>query len=77
MLVHQGDELMKKLVRTVAAFDLFMGEKAVHFVVYIEQEALQVVAGYLVAEAVVGVGEDGPVACRRPLMGAVNSGGSV
>lgn len=69
MLVHQGDELMKKLVRTVAAFDLFMGEKAVHFVIYIEQEALQVVAGYLVAEAVVGVGEDGAGGVQKTIDG--------
>ena len=60
---------MKKLVRTVAAFDLFMGEKAVHFVVYIEQEALQVVAGYLVAEAVVGVGEDGAGGVQKTIDG--------
>ena len=69
MLVHQGDELMKKFVWTVAAFDLFMGEKAVHFVVYIEQEALQVVAGYLVAEAVVGVGKDGAGGVQKTIDG--------
>ena len=77
MLVHQGDELMKKLVRTVAAFDLFMGEKVVHFVVYIEQEALQVVRAIWLRKRWSVSAKMAPVACRRPLMGAVNSGGSV
>ena len=40
-----------------------------HFVVYIEQEALQVVAGYLVAEAVVGVGEDGAGGVQKTIDG--------
>ena len=45
---------MKKFVRTTAALNLFMGEKAVYFVVYIKQETLQVIARYLVAETMIG-----------------------
>jgi len=56
IFVHQSNELMKKFVRTTAALNLFMGEKAVYFVVYIKQETLQVIARYLVAETMIGIG---------------------
>lgn len=71
IFVHQSNELMKKFVRTTAALNLFMGEKAVYFVVYIKQETLQVIARYLVAETMIGIG----INSRRSMQETVNGGG--
>lgn len=71
IFVHQSNELMKKFVRTTAALNLFMGEKAVYFVVYIKQETLQVIARYLVAETMIGIG----INSRRSMQETVYGGG--
>ena len=68
---------MKKFVRTTAALNLFMGEKAVYFVVYIKQETLQVIARYLVAETMIGIGINSRRSMQETINGAVNSEGSV
>lgn len=70
IFVHQSNELMKKFVRTTAALNLFMGEKAVYFVVYIKQETLQVCA-LSVAETMIGIG----INSRRSMQETVNGGG--
>lgn len=70
IFVHE-QRTYEKFVRTTAALNLFMGEKAVYFVVYIKQETLQVIARYLVAETMIGIG----INSRRSMQETVNGGG--
>lgn len=69
VFVNEGNELFEKLVLAVVSLHIFLGEVAVHFIVHIEQEALQMVAGDLIAERVVVVGVDCGGSCQQSVDG--------
>lgn len=73
ILVNERDELLEELILTVAPFHIAAREVAVHLVIHIEQEALQVVAGYLIAERVFAIGIDGGGSSQQ----SVNGGGVI
>ena len=56
VFVNERDELFEKLVLAVVTFHIVAGKITMNFIIHIEQKALKVIAGYLIAEAMVSIG---------------------
>ena len=65
VFMNECDELFEKFVLAVVTFHIVAGKETMNFIIHIEQKALQVIAGYLIA------------ASSNRLILAVNSSGSV
>lgn len=59
VFMNECDELFEKFVLAVVTFHIVAGKETMNFVIHIEQKALQVIAGYLIAEVMVFIGIKG------------------